>query len=515
KEVSGDLTGLLNNNQRWIFDWLASCMDNLNTELTAIDSDNLLFFVKGGRALKYLEGDAFAGENDWDTQVVINPELPLGQWYELLRKVHNVVLARLKSYKLGFYQLMHQHSADFHQSIAGKLVGLNAAVPAPPDAAFSASCKAELIDIGIPRVDTVEAFEQWVQMKGKIQVSGGVPIPGFIYYINEYVLMIREAFAGTSISVGKTPKRTMRLHGIVNVDAIAAVAKAEKDRIPSAAIPKAVAAIDTLATDPGKRVFTVLVRQFATGYDFAHDPGFATAFDGLVDAEKGNMATEAAYPDLLKTAIDDEKGKGQAAAWRDDVCKPLCDIIGFGNYLSQQCEAHVTARSTFLLKQRKTIGALIKAIYTASVVNPDEELQIQMAVTGNFAAFLHAHYLGRLTASVDESAESAKAGSYDKLDDAIIKAFHDKIGVVDLIEVTLYCWAKDSDPATVLEAIVKPHLDAYIANPRTPQFDVQPGDPGTIYVFWPQAESLDPFKYKPVVVKFTVEKHPARWPQLS
>ncbi|MDB4877253.1 MAG: hypothetical protein JWM41_3699 [Gemmatimonadetes bacterium] len=519
KEVSGELTGLLNNAQQWTFDWLSAQIKDLDAALKVIDpgAKNLLFFLKGGRALKYLEGDAFAGENDWDTQVVINPELPLDEWYEMLRKVHNVVIAKLKFYKLGFYQLVHQYSAAFHVDLNTPLsvATLPAAVAVPADPAYKMNCKAELIDIGIPRCDTVEAFEQWVQMKGKIETMEGVPLPGFIYYINEYVLMIREAFAETSISIGKTPKRTARLFGILGIDDIAEVATAERGRIPAAAVPKALAAIGTLAADTSKRVFTVLVRQFATGYDLANDPGFAAAFDGVVHAEKGNMATKASYPAALTDAITADKRKADTK-WIDADHQPLCDVIGFGNYLSQQCEAHLKARSAFFLKQRKVIGGLIKAVYTASVVNPDEELQIQLAVTGNFAAFLHAHYLGKLTDDPDETSTAKRLG-YDAMQDSIIKAFHDKVGLVDVIDVTIYCWKKEYLPDVVLEAVVLPHLHAYAANPKTPLFDIQPGPEGSgsVYVFWPQAEALAPFNYKPVVVRFTVDRHPARWPQLS
>ena len=76
-ETSGDLTKLVTNNQPWLSVWIRDKLLVLAQLLDEIDkSGNTRFFLKGGRAIKYLEGNPQQGENDWDTQILINPNLP-------------------------------------------------------------------------------------------------------------------------------------------------------------------------------------------------------------------------------------------------------------------------------------------------------------------------------------------------------------------------------------------------------------------------------------------------------
>src|SRR4030095_12162234 len=81
-ELSGDLTKLLHNGDRakmrWLTYWLAKKISELGARSSALNANGnrrVIFFLKGGRALNYFLGTPEKGENDWDTQVVINPSL--------------------------------------------------------------------------------------------------------------------------------------------------------------------------------------------------------------------------------------------------------------------------------------------------------------------------------------------------------------------------------------------------------------------------------------------------------
>src|SRR5262249_18370611 len=72
--------------------------------------------------------------------------------------------------------------------------------------------RAELIDISIPRRDTVEAIEQWDRVRDQIENVKGVYVPGYAYYIDEYILMAREVYARRSRSVDKFLSRMPRAY---------------------------------------------------------------------------------------------------------------------------------------------------------------------------------------------------------------------------------------------------------------------------------------------------------------
>jgi hypothetical protein len=486
--VSGQLTGFLNNNpndtRRWLFDYLEACIKDLDAELKKVSSTDLLFFLKGGRALKYLEKDKLKGENDWDTQVVVNPELPVNEWYDLYRRVHNVALLRLKAYKLGFYMLVHANKDSFSKTIKASLAGLN---PLTADARARVNrmnCKAELIDIGIPRFDTVECHEQWHLMHGNIKVEDGVPIPDFLYYINEYVLMIREAFAEKSISIGKTPKRVRRLYGIVTLPGMDVTVGAERAKIPAASVPKTLPVIDA-QNAAAKAVLTVLVRQFAEAYDLAWDPGLALAFDTFVDGEKGDLGAKVVYPAALTKAITDD-----APTYTADH-KALATVIGFGEYASSTFEKHLRVRGDFLWGKRRELGRFVKAIYTASMFTAEEELQLQFAVSGSWAAGLYADYF------------------------AFPKDRITEIEGVDVVDITVF--SKIADVTTkVIDMFLRPLVDTYVSQVDTPNFEIKADPAGNLHLFWPEEQDFgDGFKYKPRAIRIMAELNTARWPNLA
>ncbi|WP_347265869.1 hypothetical protein [Paracoccus sp. (in: a-proteobacteria)] len=156
---------------------------------------HLHFHLKAGRALEYVRGHAAEGRNDWDTSVLIDPDLPPDAWHARFTAVHNALVPLLLRAKRAFFVLAHRRAAETaalrdREPAAGsnaeeasdedlydhEASGFEHLLPALPDddedrdgdeaaglilPAYSAACKAELIDIGIPRRDTVAAMEHW------------------------------------------------------------------------------------------------------------------------------------------------------------------------------------------------------------------------------------------------------------------------------------------------------------------------------------------------------------------
>src|SRR5262249_28750995 len=104
-----------------------------------------------------------------------------------------------------------------------------------PGKRYVAAVKAELIDVGIPRHDTVEAGEQWPQLGDKsLTTRDGVPYPGPLYYVLEYLMMVEEAVSGDARTQQKSVKRIKRFLQILSVQsgAMTAAIQRERDLIP-------------------------------------------------------------------------------------------------------------------------------------------------------------------------------------------------------------------------------------------------------------------------------------------
>jgi hypothetical protein len=117
-KVSGTLTSLLHNDKAymsWLSAWLTEKISQIGDEVEKLNTggNKVAFFLKGGRALKYFLGKPQEGENDWDTQILINPELPAKEWYRIFSKVHDVMLAKLTEFKAEFTDLVETHKGDF------------------------------------------------------------------------------------------------------------------------------------------------------------------------------------------------------------------------------------------------------------------------------------------------------------------------------------------------------------------------------------------------------------------
>ncbi len=526
-EVSGVLTSLLHNHERqaWLFTWLRDKLVDLNGRLHGACGDDVRFFLKGGRAAKYLVGLPTKGENDWDTQIVINPNLRAGAWYENFLKVHNLVLVFLQEAKAEFVIQCHAHANEFGAAvdewraqeastteegdearvgddIDSLLTSLEEVGEVQADDAIriadtrepeedkdeefqldvvKENCKAELIDIGIPRRDTVEAFEQWEHFVPDLMVVDGMPIPGHLYYVAEYVMMIRDIFAGGTISLGKTPKRVMRLREVLVLPGLAQYVARERSHIPPEILPASVGPVDGLPVAE-KSVLTVLLKQFAEALDLDVDPGLAACFDTLFSANLGARKAKAKYPPALTDAI------AKQAGYNGDY-ESLCDCIGFAQWVAESVGKHMAGpRAKFMKEQRAVLGAFVKAIYTASVFAHEDDLEVRFAVAGSFAAMLHAEY-----------------ADFERTDDL------DPLRRVDL---KIYCKG-DADPATVRE-LIHPLVVQYLEHPQSTQFKVELHGEDSICLYWPAEVGFgEGFTYTPLVLKITVQKCGEDWPQLA
>lgn len=157
--------------------------------------------------------------------------------------------------------------------------------------------------------------------------------PGHLYYIAEYVMMIREAFADISISLRKTPKRNVRLREVLG-DLARFIAR-KRGHIPPPVLPQSVPLVDGLAVAE-KAVLTVMLKQFSEALDLDIDPGLAKEFDKLFATNLGARKAKANYPDSLKGAIAAEAGYNA-----DHV--NLGDAIGYAQWVAEQVGAHMSS----------------------------------------------------------------------------------------------------------------------------------------------------------------------------
>ncbi|KJV09190.1 hypothetical protein VZ95_13040 [Elstera litoralis] len=516
-KVSGELTKIITR-QPWLSEWLRDKLLVLNRRLLALDpSQNILFFLKGGRAIKYLEGVPQQGENDWDTQIVINPNLPAEAWYDLYRRVQNLVLLLLQDFRLEFYTLLNHHAPEFERA----LVADARALPPPPDEALPdplnppeppqvdvdppvgvmpaphrAACKSELIDVGLPRYDTIEAREQWAQLHNSlVQGPDGMPYPGYLYYINEYIAMLREVFLGRSPSAHKAPKRIERLYKLLSPQSaqltqdLDAVVAHERALIPPTLLPQSVAVADTQQDPALRRVLLILLQQFSLAYALPADPQFAAGFDDFFTANIANAATLGAPPQDLANAIqavvaEDTQHPERPPKW-NPAYNGLVTMVGFCQWVSEQMEQHLLDRSAFLTQQKQVLSGLMAVV--AGIFSTREEWELEMAMTAGSAAQLQADY--------------TRYSHPEALDPPFV------------ITAGFYAQNPQADPATIIEmvtAAIKPYLGS------NPSLTLGPSNPvGVLRIFWATAVPLGALTYAPLVVSLAVAPQAAGWPQLA
>ncbi len=291
--------------RKWLTTFLRERIVKLSQAICRIDpAGHTRFFLKGGRALNYMLGTPELGENDWDTQILIDPNLPAKDWYAIFMKVHNEVLGQLKKFKMEFFMELHYNATNFYALLTQEAdaqgrrrkANLQALPPAaddypPPEPAapelvaamdvdddplarrYVKAVKAELIDVGIPRHDTVEAREQWSRLREAIlKAEDCVPYPGPLYYILEYLLLVEESVSGDARTQQKSVKRIKRFLQILSVQS----EKMEKEikelrgRIEGV-LPQSLQVANAKSLSI-QRLLIVALAQFSLAYDLSASP---------------------------------------------------------------------------------------------------------------------------------------------------------------------------------------------------------------------------------------------------
>jgi hypothetical protein len=588
-KVSAGATGFLHNSRQmaWLFAWLRDKLVELDKRLAAACPTKgakthdwpggeplYCFYLKGGRAAKYAQNRGPDGENDWDTNIIINPNLPAGEWYATFVKVHNEVLRFLGDAKREFTIEMHdaENAAKFlaaldeHQAALDKAAkekseqeeaerraassGIMATIGSVFGAIWSAmpslslwasspvqdevtrdqdnaidriadrqadqaprlrqgieieegereGCKAELIDIGIPRRDTIEAFAQWMHVCPHVKrCPDGIPIPDHLYFVAEYALMIREAFADRSISVGKTPKRVMRLLEVLELEELDALVYPESmEHIPQNAL--ALSAPKTERLDEArKRMVVFLVVHLFLAYELRIDAGLSKCFDKLFASALDAPKSKAVYPKSLTDAIkayeaDEAKKPREKQVPYAAKHAQLADTIGYVQWVAQRMDTHFRKeRAPYLLENRADLERFVSAIYTGSVFALHEELEVKLAITGAFAARLHAEY-GRLGG--------------ERLDE---------LEPIRRLDITVYArnGAKPEVALELIEPLVKAYVDKGSGGGNL-KFVALPVAGDTLCLTLPVEKAFSSeFTYKPLVVKITAVTCEENWPSVS
>lgn len=490
--ASGALTATLNR-QQWLTDWLAHAMIDLERVVMNPDvQPHVRFFLKGGRALAYLFGRPQDGANDWDSQVLIDPDLPADEWYAVYRKVSNRLLVALMRKKAEFYSLLNLNAAPLIALPLPVVVPVDPFADAAPDPGtmpetpaedsaledeempYSRSCKAELIDVGMPRRDTIECREQWTQLaQDIIRPTEGMPIPGYAYYIDEYLTMVREFFAGEPRAQAKAHKRIERLAELFAHDGAAIAILAAYLRIPNGILQIAAQPVEAFAASqlpparqPLQFALIELLDQFAAAYEMNLEPLLAAQFaeyfiEWMPQAEALSQHNALAR---FRLSVD---------------ATPMADAIGFGQWLSDRLQAHVAGRAALIATQREAIDALIRALYAASIFDQQSELELQMAIGGSLAAALHAEY------------ENARG--------AILEP-------VGKVTIGLYYTDRATDPATAIE-LVKPLLAPFVDPQPGALFQMDDSHPGRLLLFAANVEIIEPFgPYQPLVLEIVAKR---------
>ena len=574
RKASGEVTKLVNNHNLmgWVSDWLEKKMIELDAVFGQLDDrtvqnppKDLFFHLKGGRAQAYLLNDN-RGENDWDTGIVINPDLPAERWHAIFNQVHNVVLNKLRKFKQEFFILMHVHqNAIVHPETGIKALAQPPAGEAPPaDGGDGAEgdgwgplghlpedplqrmeldllhdpardprdevggCKAELIDIGIPRRDAVESAEHWHHTRPHLARANDVPIPGYLYFVDEYLTMIREALADESPAPHKASKRIRRLFAIMNFadpnfDRIAENIREdlERERLLTQALAIIATLIDPERRTPTKqyvrRSIAILCEQFVKAYDLKAERGLASVFE-LKFLETYRGIGELLIPAKVQQGIRDDD------LWNDPPGRgaqneELLRWAMLAAKLSTTFEQHFKQRAEFFGFARQTndpqktrqrnLTEFIKTLFArVNVSSPDSnEWEAQLAVCGSLAAYLHAAYAKLLP------------GLKEKLDPVFrieLKLFSKKTFQFTRRGDTPFEQRKQEaieHVRLVVAALVREGAEAGAENPYPFTVEVTPGE--EIRIIWSDDVGIGTLRpgYKPLVIVIRIE--PLLWPQIS
>jgi hypothetical protein len=473
-DLSSDLTKLLHNGDRakmgWLSDWLTKKIVELGQKVNALNNPDrkVIFFLKGGRALNYFLGTPEKGENDWDTQVVIDPSLSAEEWYKCFRQVHDLLLVALKTFKTEFTQLVQQNSPQFSEYLQDKAgpeasedeeVDENEASDISSLSRFGehANCKAELIDIGIPRRDSESGLEEWTRLSpdGSLLGIPDVVYPHREYYLTEYLMMVRDAFI-EGADLNKAPKRIIRLGLILKNN------KGRKDWQPSiAALKETAKTVENL--DTGRReLFGVMISQFVDAYNLREDAELA----GYLDKECAAMISN---PPKLSTELADKLG---------DEEKVTASDVFTAHEISRLMDVHWARRNDFFEAQLPLFDAFVSDL-ARKTQDGLKRCGAQFAVAGSYAARLHARHLRLKPYGLEP---------------------------IRRILVKLQC-PLGANPATVMNAVRETIKQAATSGPYNFKVtDPSDGDKQSLLFYWNSPVLIDRYKYAPLVMKIRVAR---------
>lgn len=515
-EASSALTAFLHNdreNMEWLGRWLLEKLADLQGEIEANGlGEDVLFYLKGGRALKALmAGDPMAGDNDWDTQIVINPNLSSREWYARFSKVHEIVLDKLQQFKRELFMEFHEHFEELRSSVETVrrtaerrelLVGAELTefslveVPETDDAwadgadgsmaslpRFRATCKAELIDVGIPRRDTVESFAQWNQLKGKLKtLQNGVAYPGGLYYVDEYVGMLREAFAGRSPSLHKTPKRMARLADVLRLDETWAEIRMEVEADPALkALVQAGAGRISIDNQIAGRLLAAMLVQFYRAYGLGREPELAEQLQEYVrTAEIPRWRSKRELSALVELV-------NREPAWSNELELPM-DCLAFASELAQTMKSYGESRAAFFREKRAQFISAFRRIHEG-LFPTTEDWEVALAISGSYAAALQAEY-----ARFDRGAD---------------------LEPVLELEMELYC-RREAERELVLDLLWPNLKEIRFKDGNRELKPLLERSDGSVAVYWPEPVSFGQFAHRPLIMRISVVPRDSNdFPQLA
>ncbi|MFP3558085.1 hypothetical protein SB861_46595 [Paraburkholderia sp. SIMBA_049] len=299
QEASGLVTGAMHPARlAWLAAWhekqiatFGAQLDNLSLKLQdkfRRSTPVLRFYLKGGRAMFTALGAPQLGTNDWDTGVLIDPELPAEAWYTAFAAVNDTVIKALDELRYGYTELLYgnkvalaapaaamlamsvpseleeepseytlagaqadalaenaqQMGSSRSQMMSMSIAGLQAAASGTPR---PTGINGELIDIGIATRSSVELREHWAHVtvtktKG---VSGElVPVPQLGFFVDDFSTILRGAVTTPETADRKLAKRLDRLDLVLKSgdEAIAGVVTEKLARLKQY-IPKTIDAL--------------------------------------------------------------------------------------------------------------------------------------------------------------------------------------------------------------------------------------------------------------------------------
>ena len=147
----------------------------------------------------------------------------------------------------------------------------------------------------------------------------------------------------------------------------------------------------------------MLHQTFITAYELHKRPGLRTAFEDYV-------ATNSGSADRMATCIGDyPEAIATACAELSESEKLVLKWLAFAYAVARYFEAHLREKASGFgfdpqfaaagprprgveQDRRRALAHFLKCLYSESVFNPEEELEVQFAISGSFAAHLHADY---------------------------------------------------------------------------------------------------------------------------